>query len=433
MPFRKWILSIAAALFPVLGSAVDVAYVLNDNSVVVLDAADPSIVLGTYPTLAGVSMGSQVTVVVNPQGTRLYTAGFLAESSVAAFDIDQTTGLLTLVGIFSAGFSQPFGIAVSPDGSTVFISNFGAHSIDVYNADLSMLYTTVPITGMNPSTIELSPDGAYLYAAYTGVSQIARFDVSSMAPYLTNEISQPSGGANPYVLAVNQDGSLVYITNLSGPISHFNADLSGVFTEVFAVTGLVNPIGIAFDPDGSRIYVGSSGSNEVAVLNPASFVPVIPPLSSQGMGPFSLAINPDGSRLFVTNAVNNLLSVRELIHNTYDPVAGSPFMNVGSQPYRIAFFSSASLGAPEGLRGSQRKNDFGLFYEFFNRLQWQAPSVGTAAGYYVYRNGERIAALLAGSLEYEDHDRPEGSVDLYEVSSFNASGDESAVVYVQVP
>ena len=288
------------------------------------------------------------------------------------------------------------------------------------------------ISGANPATLAMSPTGAFLYAGYAGSNQVARFDVSPVAPYLINESVVGSGGGSPYVVAVAPNGT-VYAANLTGNITRFDADLMGAFTEVPATTGLSAPTAIAFDPDGTRIYVASAGSNEVAVLDSTTFVPVIAPLPSQGMVPRSLAINPDGSRLFVTNSISSDLSVRELIHDTYGLIPGSPFSGIGTEPYGIAFFSSASLGAPQGLRGAQQKNNFGLYYEFYNRLQWQAPSVGTAAGYYVYRNGERIAALLAGRLEYEDHNRPEGSVDLYEVSSFDASGDESAVAYVQVP
>lgn len=435
--FSGVLFSLALSVLPAAGFAIDVIYVINEDSVVVVDAANPLIVLGTFPNLAGPTMGSQITVVVNPQGTRLYTAGFLAENSVAAFDIDQSTGLLTPVAgsPFTVGFAQPFGIAVSPDGSTVYVSNFDSmvNTIAIYNSDLSSLLGTVATMGANPATIELSPDGAYLYAACAGSSEVARFDVLSVAPYLNNEMLVGSLGSTPYVVALNADGSQVYVSHVTGNISRFNADLTGGFSAVPGVTGLSMPIGIAFDPDGSRIYVASAGNHTIGVLDPLTFIPVIAPLSSQGVGPYGVAVNPDGSRLVATNAGSGELSVRELIHNTYTPVAGSPYMNLGSLPYRIAFFSSASLGAPVGLEGSQLKNNFGLFFEYYNRLRWQPPANGTAAGYYVYRNGERIAALLSGRLEYEDHNRPEGSAALYEVSAFDSSGDESAVAYIQVP
>ena len=80
---------------------------------------------------------------------------------------------------------------------------------------------------------------------------------------------------------------------------------------------------------------------------------------------------------------------------------------------------------------TQTTNDFGLGYELFNTLRW-GPAPTVVAGYYVYRDGVRIATLSDSTYEYEDHNRPEGVTTFYTVTSFSSSGAESTPINFEI-
>ncbi len=89
------------------------------------------------------------------------------------------------------------------------------------------------------------------------------------------------------------------------------------------------------------------------------------------------------------------------------------------------------LQPPTNLQGNQKKNDFGLEYELYNQLTW-TPSVSSVTGYFIYRDGKKIAEVNAAENSYSDHNRIKGVSYLYAVTAFNAAGDESSPVNILI-
>lgn len=87
---------------------------------------------------------------------------------------------------------------------------------------------------------------------------------------------------------------------------------------------------------------------------------------------------------------------------------------------------------PSNLQGQQKKNDFGLVYELYNRLSWAFSPSLDVSGYYVYRDGEKIATVGATTNSYQDNNRKKGVSYTYAVTAFNSSGVESAPVNVTI-
>ena len=73
-------------------------------------------------------------------------------------------------------------------------------------------------------------------------------------------------------------------------------------------------------------------------------------------------------------------------------------------------------------------------YELFNQLQWEANSVpgSTVAGYFIYRNGVKIATLSASTFEYEDHNIKKGATTLYSVAAFDVHGNQSLFSTIEI-
>ena len=89
-----------------------------------------------------------------------------------------------------------------------------------------------------------------------------------------------------------------------------------------------SPLEVLLSPDGARLYVLCQGSNEIRVLDAASYV-VIKKIAV-GRVPRGFSLSPDGARLFVTNAWDDTLSVIDT--NALEVVATWP---VGAEPSSV--------------------------------------------------------------------------------------------------
>lgn len=97
--------------------------------------------------------------------------------------------------------------------------------------EVSRVPTSTGAGPIQPSEIDVAPDGRFLYVANRGVDTIAVFDLASGLPQLTGEV--PAGGAWPRHFV--QVGDLLYVANeRSGSVVAFRCDPQ---------TGLPSPTG----------------------------------------------------------------------------------------------------------------------------------------------------------------------------------------------
>ncbi|MFN4174570.1 MAG: hypothetical protein ACK4HV_05650, partial [Parachlamydiaceae bacterium] len=213
-----------------------------------------------------------------------------------------------------------------------------------------------------------------------------------------------------------------------------NGTLSG---NVFVNSGIISP------KRGRTLTLGS------LVLSPAN------PESSTLGSLVHIEIDPANS--FSKVAINGAASLAGVLEIDVDPMSelrSYPLITAssitgtfdsivftGSTPnYYIAYEPSsvqftligfpASIEPPRGLKGKQKKNDFGFEYEYYNFLSWQK-SLSEVEGYYIYRDGEKIAQVDSETLFYEDHNRTKGVSYEYAVTAFNETG-ESAEVTITI-
>ena len=60
--------------------------------------------------------------------------------------------------------SAPWGVAVSPDGSTVYVTNFHGNTVSVIATASNTVTATIPL-GNNPFGVAVTPDGSTVYVA----------------------------------------------------------------------------------------------------------------------------------------------------------------------------------------------------------------------------------------------------------------------------
>ena len=108
------------------------------------------------------------------------------------------------------------------------------------------------------------------------------------------------------------------------------------------------------------------------------------------------------------------------------------YLPVGS-PTRVQIDFGGFLQPASNFKGKQKKNNFGLEYELYNQLSWTASPSSTVTGYYLYRDGIKIATLNASDRSYQDHNRPRGVSFVYSLQAFDANDNISTSVTVTVP
>ncbi len=284
------------------------AYVATRSALVSLINTANNFVLGAPPT------GAQAhSIVAGPSGRWVYvTNGAIGISVLDAATATKTDVIPVVVsGIaVNAGGGptlNPQGLAISPDGRHLFVSdNRDGGAVVVIDIATKTAVASFSLgTGWIPLGIAVHPDGQRAYFAFAAViasnlGVVSVFDTVTMTPTAT---SIPVG-ARPTGVAVTPDGAKVYVSNyLSNIVSEIDTG-TNVVTRDIAV-GLA-PAGLAISPDNFQVYVVNNVGDTVSVINVA--LGFVVDTVIVGSGPESIAISPDGARAYVTNAGSNTVT-----------------------------------------------------------------------------------------------------------------------------
>jgi YVTN family beta-propeller protein len=329
---RISILVLAAALAIVLNvapSRAQNAYITNET-----DGTVSVIATASNTVTATIPVGTQpYGTAVTPDGSKVYVAN-MGANTVSVIATATNTVIATI-----PGFSEPFGVAVTPDGSKVYVSNFFSNTVSVI-ATASNTVIGSPITvGSHPQGIAMTPDGSTLYIPIFPAS------VAVIATASDTVVATVGTGVHPAGAAVTPDGSKVYITNRAGNTVAVIATASNTVTAT--INGVNVPNGVAVTPDGSAVYVANQATNNVSVIATATNT-IVATIPAVGSAPLGLAVSPDGSRVYVVNSTSNNVSVITTASNTVTAIVG-----VGNGPVGFgSFIGPPTLTVAETGTGS---------------------------------------------------------------------------------
>ena len=141
-------------------------------------------------------------------------------------------------------------IAVSPDGTKVYVTNYGNYgtpgNISVIDTTTNTVTANMPV-GINPVGLAVSPDGTKVYVAnYWG-------NTTSVINTATNTVTATVPGDGPFAVSITPDGKKVYVTNLGS-----NHDFSGKTVSVIdtGTNNVVNTVNVGSSPNGIAIASG---------------------------------------------------------------------------------------------------------------------------------------------------------------------------------
>jgi len=352
----------SGALFVATQGDSSVSAYLIDLSAGTLTANGKSVATGSVPT----------AMILAPSGKALFVAN-QATNDISSYTVS-SDGTLTSGATTPTGGMTPLNMAMDSAGHFLFVANQGVQ-VDPASGTVSVFavqdatLTAVPgspfqvaelgaASGTGPAGVAVTPDGKFLYVSNQFDSTVTSFSVDASG-VLTRGPVVPVG-TTPSAVTIAPDGGFLYVANsstLSGfaicnqivtscnDPTHPDGTLTAIAGSPFSA-GL-GPVSIVTVPSGKFLFVVDRLSNQVSEYKVATGTGV---LTANSQATISTASNPVWAAIrdATTGGTTNYLYVAELGASslsiyTFDSTKGT-LSRVG-QPITIAGGQPAALAA----------------------------------------------------------------------------------------
>ncbi|MCG8603381.1 YncE family protein [bacterium] len=218
-------------------------------------------------------------IAISPDGSKAYVANSM-DGTLSIIDLSRIddwcnnpqTADLKLDPPISVGL-QPRGVTVSPDGSTVFVTNNLSHNmtvIDVRRNGFHVLGTYA--VGDYPSGVDVSSDGLLAYTANAGSNTISVVDVASIranpaADPITGSIQLVTGAGPQGIRVSPQDPRKIYVANAgNNTVAEVDLNNPNPVRYTSPRSGIRITGGIDIAPDGSFLVLPAEGAAPAKVV-----------------------------------------------------------------------------------------------------------------------------------------------------------------------
>jgi virginiamycin B lyase len=283
-----------------------------------------------------------LAIAITPDGTTAYVSN--ATEPGAMTPINLVTGFAeTPITIAANAYSGA--IAITPNGSTAYVGEETTDAVIPINLATKTIGTPIPTCTTphdTPADIVISPDGTTAYVACPLSGTVVPINTS------TNTAGSPiSAGEGPEGLAITPNGATLYVANF-GAFAVVNGQVMQIsdgttVTPIDTATGTAGtpitvdsePSSVAITPDGTTAYVVNLASNNVTPIDIATSSagsPITLNATLTGTGN-QIAITPDGATAYVVTRNNTLIPIDTANNTTETPISVGPF---GPEPSAIA-------------------------------------------------------------------------------------------------
>jgi YVTN family beta-propeller protein len=255
-------------------------FVTNENGgdISVIDVA-------TQKVVATIPVGKR------PRGIRLSRDGSqvfvaLSGSPIAPPGVDESTlpppdKKADGIGIVSVkdlklervirGGSDPEQLAVSRDGTHLFVANEDVGEANVINVEDGKVLATFKVGG-EPEGVELRPDGQVVYVTSEEDGQVAVIDAVNQKLLKTFKV-----GPRPRSTTFLPDNSRAFVTSENGGTVSFVDAHKHVVLKTITISGpSFRPMGGVAAPDGKHVFITTGRGKNVVIIDTATQEPLQP-------------------------------------------------------------------------------------------------------------------------------------------------------------
>jgi DNA-binding beta-propeller fold protein YncE len=261
------------------------------------------------------SSTSRLAVMTAPSKNKLY----LFNLQTARVNVQLETG------------NTPTGVAVSPSGRQILVTNFNDGTVSTYWREDGDSYTPLGNVGSGSQplgvTYNPNPQISEAYVSYYGDGRVLVLDTRAVRqrPTILTTINLPGLDQRPAPRKVvcSPDGSRVFVTDGSNDLV-YTITRTGGTTGSFAVTpsakfpgqaSSVDLHGMAALPNG-LVFVANRAASNLFVFNGTNNQIVgevnlqdrISSLRSPVLGPLNIALNPQRTKMYVTGNAASVVS-----------------------------------------------------------------------------------------------------------------------------
>ncbi len=151
---------------------------------------------------------------------------------------------------------RPYGLALSPDGTTLAVSNWGDKSVSFLDPTTLTTKTKIEV-GSHPNELAFGPDGR-LYVANSGSNSVSVIRDGAVVETIRTTLDPKDPvGSTPDAVAVSPSGKTLYVANADNNDVAV-VDISDKTSRVvgFIPTGWY-PSSLAVSPDGKKLFIGT--------------------------------------------------------------------------------------------------------------------------------------------------------------------------------
>ena len=245
--------------------------------------------------------------------TALLMSGLTAAVTQASASTTETPELVATIDIGAA--TTPYGIAVTPDGSKVFVSNSTAGSVSVIDTATRTVANTITSNiGSTPVGIAISPSGSTAFVGNYAAGVITAIDIATNTTTAHN-IAAATGQQCNWILNLRasfDDSSLFLACQDDVRVQALDLPLSRNTGRLLELTGSDNfPTDLAVTANDQSLVVAVNGSGTNA--NTALFITLANlPANSYipaNVGAFSVAISPTSGLAYLAGRNSGAISV----------------------------------------------------------------------------------------------------------------------------
>ncbi len=243
-------------------------------------------------------------LVWHPDGARLYSSG-AAQNNVQEFNY--ANGAITRARTFAlpavTGQSFAGGLAVTPDGSTLYVTRVFAQTVSAIDLASGQVTKTISLPA-EPYANVVSADGKRLFVSLWGGAKVQVYMLPSMI--LLEEFNT---GEHPNAMVLSRDGKRLFVACGSSAAVWVFDTFSGEAIEQISMSltpaapATATPNSLSLSPDGQTLIVSNADTNAVAVVDVSnggrSFVSGFVPT---GWYPTGAIFSYDARQIFVLSA-----------------------------------------------------------------------------------------------------------------------------------